>query len=604
MSSMEAAETRTPLFSKCDPQSGVTAILDNAAPTETLESRPGVILPRPAASARDSRIRYVRDCHLLRQRDKIGWRIDGVTINSRNLLQADFKGTPRPTPTLLASALALIFSAGLLAHRLRRTRRDGKSSFSWDSPSIFAALAGIVALRIFLAETTLLMAGDFILDVNDERRYFASGTALLREGDIGPCVFTLGNCLIHGVFALLLNADCYEGIAIPLSCFNAFITSPLACACAFLVARGVLCSIPASLGVSLLSALYPFAVQISARGVDFISLPVIEEYSDSLYFWADLVGYNALSDTPNLLAALLAFAAALRLFPLRSVPTAPATILKAALAGAALGAIGMIRPSNICLAPAFAFLVARPAIEIRSPRLAVRLLCALGAGMLVGFAPQLIANHLQSGSILTLPYHLYHTDATQKGFQLSILPLGAPFFFNASSILLSLGAAGGLFLNRQAERIFVLLAVFPLLIFYSGYANPEGDPVRFILPIIPFLTLLAQRVLCRAPLAALTVLAVAWILKNHAGSLTVFAVGMLLAPAAAAACVFAICRLARIGGGIKWKSNLAVMGIIAVSEVLITLGNAPGLTWSTLLFAAAAVALWLSPLGITSSRSG
>lgn len=490
-----ATAVDTPVFQTLSPKSPIVGVVDRDY--VVVKKLPGVVLDVPANNSDASRLRYVRDCMRVSDGRTEGWVIDGITLvgdGAARRKAVDFKGAPAYLPAMLLAFLACAACAAVAAIRLCR---QGWKPFLRGKANVAWILAALVALRLALLSSMLFRAGDFLVFTYDEEGYYNTGRALLGQYDLAKTLFTFGNSALHALFIWLFHPDGHFQLIPPLAQFNAMFVGSLVVVMVFGFALSLTRSRPTALLAAGLWALYPYLVQVNhtalVRANDLLGPPDAAEYSETLFHWTTLSGFDALGDTPGLAVVLATFLLALKFGPLSRLPAArPAAWL---LVGAFFGFSGTVRVSNIYMLPALVFLAAFPASRAWDFKRALASLCWLGAGMVVGFSPQLWLNYASFHSLLTLPYQVqpYHLENSfaNRGFELEVFWRGLPFSLGATSLLFSLAAPGLSLLRGWRARALCSLYVLPMFLFYSGYVCVLQHPIRWFLPVYPALCALA-----------------------------------------------------------------------------------------------------------------
>ena len=216
-----------------------------------------------------------------------------------------------------------------------------------------------------------------------------------------------------------------------------------------------------------------------------ISLPCfLDGAPDWWRFYAVCInaGFNAMSDTPGLLAVLCTLLLAQKLaFSYRNL----------FFIGMAYGFCCLVRINYIFLAPLIAFICFDKKLP-RSPKEFFAYASAAAGGFLAVFAWQLLINLYQFGDPLTFGYSLHYPDIPPEkrpdtGFNWSTLAelRNIRFLAGANKFLMSAGLAGLLFIRERYTRICIALAALPLLLFFFGYTHTYCDARRFIMIVFP-----------------------------------------------------------------------------------------------------------------------
>lgn len=212
---------------------------------------------------------------------------------------------------------------------------------------------GAVLLRLMLLSLTVNWWCNLIPAAADDSGYFEVARDLLRGSVAGPWNYTVGLPLLYLPFAALLRAREFYDIAVVFDYFAGFVVAPLAMAVGFRLLRRLGVSARAAFAALLIWAAAPFFawhLEDWERNFfcSFFALPPTDLESPWMWwrYYAVCInaGFNAMSDTPGLLAALLAMLAVL------AVPARPRW---AAAVGALWGFACLIRINYILLLPFF-----------------------------------------------------------------------------------------------------------------------------------------------------------------------------------------------------------------------------------------------------------
>lgn len=385
------------------------------------------------------------------------------------LLYTPGKGTPRPAGngfryfSMLAAALLTAGGARLLLAGGRRKWR---------------LACGLAALRWASLFWIFGVFGFFSIHVVDEHYYFGIAEKLLRwSGQHDAYPYTLGLPLLY---LPLLAAGAWREL--PFTVVYAAAMFPLLSLLLFRALAELLDGLGASaraiLFAGLVVALYSWLFTICHAAYagesalftffgQWVEQPA-DTYWMGLLYYADFVGWNALSDTPALVCALLGLALLLR--ALRSGRSA-------ALAGAVLGFACLVRLAAVYALPAAAYLFIVKIPKRKRLKKCLPFCAAFAAAVL----PQLAWNWAIFGNPLTLGYAA--RPRTYNGFELSSLPQGIVIVASLHLALLSCGVLSWLLLLKKRPGMAAPLALLalPTLIFYSGYAEVGVNPVRFLL---------------------------------------------------------------------------------------------------------------------------
>lgn len=484
---------QVPLFAELSPKSRVVGVLDVRS-ARILESRPRHLLREPAMRGPWSPVRYVRDCYRVQQGTVVGWIVDGVVIRNGSLT-AEFGIDWTLVPWACASLMGALLCVAMSWWRGRGTRREPAAAWFDLRGNTAKALLALLLVRGAILLGTLALTSPFALCTTDEEGYFAVGQAIVRTWDFSTCRYPVGWGAVHGLFALLQGTTDYGAVLLPISYCNSLLIGSAICVVLFAVAHGLTGSRGRSLLAVALFVATPYVVHVLHRDNtvtrDFIGMVATSEYAVRIYYWGTMVGHNAFSDHPTVLVLLCVAWCALHFFPL----TGDGVIgrrawLGAGLVGVLFGLAGTVRVPSILFLPVPLVLLGRAprrCAVLEAVRSRTAVLLAFGVGCLVGYSPQMVANVLQSGSPWTLPYHLFHPPRAHNGFDWTFVLTGGPFVLGALSIPLSLAAVTFSGTGPVRTKLLLWLAIYPVVLFFSGYPCVTQDAVRWYLPIYPFL---------------------------------------------------------------------------------------------------------------------
>ena len=500
-----------PLFVSPDPKAPVVGLLNPNEEYSVLKYE-NIFLKNPACIAKRSGIHYFRDCYQVKQEGRLGWVIDGITVEGKRL-KADFEYNAKLLFPFILSISILSVLIFILLKRLFKIKNI--DIFLQNKYNLILMLTSILFLRLSLLLHVLLRAGTFVIAPGDEYGYFQVGQAIFENFNFIECHYTVGYGLYTGIFSLLLGAKSCTDVILPISYFNAIIIESITGVLIYFIALKITDSKKSSLSILLLYAVIPFIIQVNHTGgihaYDIFSYQQCHEYSLSLYNWASWVGFTPISDTVNLCYEL---ALILLLLYCKERREQSAFLV---VIGIIFGFSGTIRPVNILLLPFViyvlfydrAFFISKCVGKLRYLILKFSL---FSIGAIIGFLPQLIANYLQDGNIMTLPYHVYHSKLINRGFLSSNLPIDGTLIFNSASILLSM-ALPALFMITRKQRNIVLLMMMPFLVFYCGFFGVSSSPVRFMLLVYPSLYILTFILIANTPFAVIVSSFIIFILK-------------------------------------------------------------------------------------------
>jgi len=269
-------------------------------------------------------------------------------------------------------------------------------------------------------------------------------------------------------------------------------------------------------------------------------------------------------------------------YPVSKARKAPPPFWAPLLVGALFGISGMFRVTDICFAPVVLFLVIRGACSRKDFKSCLSSIFLLGVGAVVGFGPQLLVNFYQSGNPLLLPYYLFHSPAVGKGFQPANLSWGGAYSFGLISIFLGLALAGLVGGGRRITCLAALL-LFPTLLFYNGYFGIQG--IRYLLPTLPILVVLASYALARLPLSVVVFVGFTWLFKpqmegDWLEQLRPYSAMLLVAIIVSAG----ILLIARWRHWPRLQKKGMALSLCFVSQLLITLANFPSFRYLFMLY--------------------
>ncbi|MBQ9501168.1 MAG: hypothetical protein IJU70_03320 [Lentisphaeria bacterium] len=319
----------------------------------------------------------------------------------------------------------------------------------------------------------------------DEPGYFAVIRDMLDGVWTSPWSFTAGLGFLYLPFVLISGAKEFYDIVPAFNYFSALVCGPGILLLGYLILRKLGVSGKRSCAAMLCYAVWPF-VAFHYEKIDtglvqaFFLLPAwLVKFNDWFYYAVCInSGFNAMSDTPGLLAVMgcLYFALAM-----------PPKTRYAALFGVLYGFACLVRINYILLAPLFAFLLFRRFRESRGLLIAA---CLASTGAFIAaFAVQFVCNALQYGSPFTFGYVRHYPD---------MAPLDRPaagFTWHTFAKLVALRglmrvnlpvfavgtAALWLMKDRFRQAVLVLLSV-PVVLFFCGYSHTFCDLRRFVFP--------------------------------------------------------------------------------------------------------------------------
>ncbi len=366
-------------------------------------------------------------------------------------------------------------------------------------------------LRIASLCWTFALFGYFTVHAADESFYYGIADKLLHwshQHDEYP--YTLGNPLLYALFWPAFGHLSEFGFigAVGTVFFILFGIGVIVVFTGFL--WSVVKSTRAAVAGGLLMVLYPWVMRMyhmPNAPIDIFTYfglwfkyPVDVAYID-FYYFTDLVGYNAMSDSP---ALVFGFGALLLLY--RNIRTNRSLVLP----GLLLGLSCLTRIAGIFYLVPAGFIVVKCITSENRLRLPGCI-----AGFMVMALPQLIWNGVIFGNPFTLGYSYRKLDA--QGFEFSRLMQGIDMYGSAYHQLFCF-AALGLWLGsklRPFAAAWLALAIWPTLYFYSGYYAIGYNPVRFIL--LPLFAMLAA---CGLPAMTAKLDHARWVLTIAAAAVT------------------------------------------------------------------------------------
>ena len=414
---------------------------------------------------------------------------DGKTFYASPEIRADSTQVlPFPLFRHLATALAAAVGLCTAWRHFRGLKNGALVPGSRREAGYF--LIEALALRYALSFAMLAEFSNLLPAAADDNGYFEVGHDLWNFSFTRPWRFTLGNGLWYISFIALTNAKEFYDIALAVDYFKLLVTAPAALTLAFLILRKLGIPLRAAAAALFAGALWCFVAchldnWTSCRFPGFF-VPPVPDAADPLGMWKFYrfcigAGFNAMSDTPGLLAVLATVWCALAL---------PLKRRYAALTAALYGFACLIRINYCLLAPLLAFLWLVRMREAKLMWREVALHAVTGAAaFLAVFGWQLLVNYRDFGSIFRFGYVLHYLDfpageRPADGFTFHTLTQwrNLKFLFGANHAAWTLFFAGVLFLrDRKLRTVFALWAA-PLTLFFLGYYQTYCDAARFILP--------------------------------------------------------------------------------------------------------------------------
>ena len=424
---------------------------------------------------------------------------DFAELEQGGFVSAEIGTTPEgevfslPSSGSAAMALLAVLMAlwGGLLYVFIKGRKEG--SILPDSRSETCCLIFLAVLvRQILLLYEVSFWGNALPCATDEPGYFKTVYDMLQGNFSGPWNFTVGLGLLYLPFVWLTGAREFYDIAIAFTYFDGFVIAPAALGVCFPVLKGFGVKKYYAFTAVLLWALYPFFIYHAELWgkLHFAPLWALpsswEGVADWWRFYAVCInaGFNAMSDTPGLLAVLCTMLAAQKVSPV------PRNIF---LIGMGYGFCCLIRINYIFFAPVLAWICLEKMEERHIPMLLKTALAAAG-GFLTVFIWQLLINFHHFSDPLTFGYSLHYLDFPPEkrpdtGFNWSTLweLRHIKFLLGANKLLMTAGIAGLLFTKERSARIALTLAAVPLILFFLGYTHTYCDARRFILMAFPML---------------------------------------------------------------------------------------------------------------------
>ena len=402
--------------------------------------------------------------------------------NAPFFLPADFQWQTPVTAVLIATLAVVIFCL------VRGKKNDSLEKDSFKE-TLFLILIPVLLRQIFLLSETAFWS-NAIPSAADEPGYFKVAFDLLHGSVKGPWNFTVGLGIIYLPFILLTGAREYYDIAVAFSYFSGLIIAPGALALFFLVLKNFKVKSFCAFTAVLIWALYPFFIYHAELWNSLTFRPLfalpcfLEGIPDWWRFYSVCInaGFNAMSDTPGLLALLGTIWLAQKL---------PLSVRNVFFIGAAYGFCCLIRINYIFLAPLIGFILLAKG-DLKAWRFLLKLSVAGAGGFLLTFIWQLLVNFHHFGNPLVFGYSLHYLDFPPEkrpdtGFNWStLLELrNIRFLAGANKFLFTAGIAGLLFVRARYTRIALTLGAVPLILFFFGYTHTYCDARRFIMMAFP-----------------------------------------------------------------------------------------------------------------------
>lgn len=430
-------------------------------------------------------------------RHPIAWYGDFVPLKKGGFASAsvsvDKEGTPfflqdsfqwqTPVCAVLIAGLAVLV---FLFFRGKRSKQIEANSH-WES-LCFIMIAVLLRQILVLCETAFW--GNALPCAADEPGYFKVAYDILHGSFDGPWHFTIGLGILYLPFIVLSGAERYYDIAVIFSYFDALIIAPGGLAVAFCVLKNFKIRSSCAFTAIMIWAVYPFFVyHVELWDLlvfkPLVALPTFADFTPDWWrFYSVCInaGFNAMSDTPGVLAVLCTMLLAQKLsLNSRNVY----------LIGTAFGFCCLIRINYIFFAPILGWICVEKLSSENKWDL-FKLTGAAAGGFLTIFIWQFLVNIHQFGNPLTFGYSLHYLDfpahkRPDTGFNWSTLweLRNIRFLIGANKFLMTGGIAGLLFIRCREIRIALTLTAVPLLLFFFGYTHTYCDARRFIMMVFP-----------------------------------------------------------------------------------------------------------------------
>ena len=432
-------------------------------------------------------------------RHPIAWYGDFAPLKGGGFTSADVSVDKDGAPFFLPSSfqwqtpVTALLTAGLavlLFLFIRGKRTKSIEANSWQESLCFIMIAVLLRQILILCETAFW--GNALPCAADEPGYFKVAYDVLHGSFSGPWLFTAGLGILYVPFILLTGAERYYDIAVVFSYFDALIIAPGALAAAFCVLKNFKIRSYCAFAAILLWAVYPFFVyHVELWDLlvfkPLVALPTFADFTPDWWrFYSVCInaGFNAMSDTPGVLAVLCTMLLAQKLsLNSRNVY----------LIGTAFGFCCLIRINYIFFAPILGWICVEK-LSSENKWALFKLTGAAAGGFLTIFIWQLLINFHQFGNPLTFGYSLHYLDfpahkRPDTGFNWStLLELrNIRFLMGANKLLMTGGIAGLLFIRSVKIRSALTLTAVPLILFFFGYTHTYCDARRFILMAFPVL---------------------------------------------------------------------------------------------------------------------
>ncbi len=380
-----------------------------------------------------------------------------------------------PVKRLLAGVVTGLALAAILLRGFKRGFKE------WELMTI------PLLVRILLALAVICKWDNVFTIAADENGYFEVARDILNGNWSSQWRFTVGNPLLYIPFILATGAETFYDIVPYYNYFSLFVFGPAILALGYLILRKL--DVPAKRAAiaMVIWAVLPFVLFHSEAWTNwtfqhfFLHSQLFTSF-ERLIFYGFCInsGFNAMSDTPGLLAVLGCFYFALAM---------PAGRRYALLWGALFGFACLIRINYIILSPLFAFLLYRKFVADFKKMIFAAMMSI--AGFIAVFSIQFAANMLQFGSPFTFGYVLHYPeyaaiDRPAAGFTWhTFAKLNfARFLLQVNLPVFALGTAALWTMRDNAKRTILFLASVPLILFFCGYSHTFCDGRRFVFPAV------------------------------------------------------------------------------------------------------------------------
>ena len=380
-----------------------------------------------------------------------------------------------PVKRLLAGVVSGLVLAAILLQGFKRGFKE------WELMTI------PLLVRILLALAVICKWDNVFTIAADENGYFEVAKDILNGNWSSQWRFTIGNPLLYIPFILATGAGKFYDIVPYCNYFSLFVFGPAILALGYLILRKL--DVPAKRAAiaMVIWAVLPFVLFHSEEWSNwtfqhfFLHSQLFTRFVRLIFYGFCInSGFNAMSDTPGLLAILGCFYFALAM---------PARRRYALLFGVVFGFSCLIRINYIILSPLFAFLLYRKFAADWKKMIQAAAISV--AGFIALFSIQLAANALQFGSPFTFGYVLHYPeyaaiDRPAAGFTWhTFAKLNfTRFLLQVNLPVFALGTAALWTMRDNVKRTILFLASVPLILFFCGYSHTFCDGRRFVFPAV------------------------------------------------------------------------------------------------------------------------